>query len=676
MLDTVLEIGKAFRNSATGLKHHRYVKQCPKDNDKQKILRLSLPVKKDFTFDFDKIKIITDENLQEKLYYLTFKTSDADGLVKYIFGDIYHTLVKGKEVGGGYYRLGDKNNKQKAYQNGSFLRGEEDFKDIEDIAEKFSRSKIDEYILKLFRDRFRNSLAHIEKIFRYQVGVTHGFESGEIRKKTFLELLNNEQGIAELTAKKMYAIIKQSRGSNKIFRQLFDVEEIDWNEIENSDENKQKLIGYSTGNLFLHFDFNGKHWYEFEKDLEIINKKILEDFMENANGTEGYILKKYLYKTLSSPEKDLQFPDFSPSGRHRNKLFLNADDVLDLLYAIDYSKTALLKVPYSDIKIVVLPKGKNLKSKHYENFVARTNTLKDEQEQEKIIEELNKPDRPDLLFTRLVENVADEIVQFDLIFSKRGGQTSPDIDLLEISGIEKSCLQEINRRIVTIKKELYDKRKAEISTESKPFSITYSFLNILSENSKDKKKYQSHLYKVLPQIYTGTYYRDPFLLSMLIKTTEMKIREGTSNFIFLKYEFYFLTTIQNTRIEGENLMQIKNSQSYNIGLLLGKLARQFAAWRDDCPIKSFEKSYVGNLSRRITTLSDLIRFKAFIEEKLVIHEKTYPNIKEASLQLAEQVKAFEGRYDKDECAFGFFESYFYYEKQRKEDQTQSTTPNN
>ena len=46
-------------------------------------------MKEDFSFDWNGIKI-TPENERDKLYYLKFKTSDSDGLVKYIFGDIYY----------------------------------------------------------------------------------------------------------------------------------------------------------------------------------------------------------------------------------------------------------------------------------------------------------------------------------------------------------------------------------------------------------------------------------------------------------------------------------------------------------------------------------------------------------------------------------------------------------
>lgn len=108
-------------------------------------------------------------------------------------------------------------------------------------------------------------------------------------------------------------------------------------------------------------------------------------------------------------------------------------------------------------------------------------------------------------------------------------------------------------------------------------------------------------------------------------------------------------------------MSIQESQSYKVGLLLGELARQFAAWRNDCPIKSFEKSYVGTLSRRITTIPDLIRFKTFIEEKLILHERV-PFTHLTSANLSEKLKLLESskdeQYDRHKCAFGFFESYF------------------
>lgn len=663
MLETVLKIGKAFRESPTGLKHHRYVKLCPQDTDKRKTLRLSLPVNEDFSFDFNGIKEITDENIiKDKLFYPTFKTSDADGLVKYIFGDIYYSLSKGME--GGYYRLGDNANKQKAYQASSFFRGSEDFKSLKRMYEEQSseQGQKESFSIALFRKEFEKNIVLTERLFKYQCGILEYLDLKRNGEATaFIELLSDEKELPQLTAKRVFSTIKQGRSAKKTFENLLNDEEPQWSLIESKEESIKKLIDYSTGDLFLHFDFGGKHWYEFADEFNIINAKMLEDFAERANTTGGYILKKYLYKTLSSPEKDIQFPSFSAQARYRSKLFQNMEEILDLIYAIDYSKTALLKVSHTDIKIIVLPRGKNLTASHYERFIQRTNSLQNEQERETIIGHENVQDTQEQLFAPMIENVAEDIIQFDLIFSKQGGQTTPDVDMVEIPGVEKSHLREISQRISRIKRTLYDKRQSEIKAELKPFSVIWSFLNILGDLTSGMKKYQSHLYKVLPQIYTGTYYNDPILLPALIEKTEANIRAGKPDFNLLKYDFYFLATIQNTLPEGGKLMKIQESQSYKIGLLLGELARQFAAWRDDCPIKSFEKSYVGTLSRRITTIQDLSRFKTFMEEKLILHERS-SFTHSVSTKLSEEIKALEvsskEKYDRHNCAFGFFESYF------------------
>ncbi len=662
MLETVLKIGKALRGSPSGLKHHRYIKPCPKDSETRKILRLTLPLKNSFQFDFERIEEIKDENIiKDKLFYPTFKTSEADGLVKYIFGDIYYSLSKGKEVG--YYRLEDKSNKQKAYRVSSFFRGTADFKSIEKIYEK--QTPVDcqkeSFLITLFRKEFEKNIVFIEMLFKYQCGIVEFLGSKRNGgPSVFIELLSNEKELRLLTAKNVFFTIKQSRAAKKIFKKIINNDAPQWEHIEADETQIESLINYSTGDLFLHFDFNEKQWYEFADEFNIINSKMLEDFAEKLFKGDGYMLKKYLYKTLSSPEKDLQFPTFHAQARYRSKLFKNIDEISDLLYAINYSKMALIKILYTDIKIVVLPRGINLKASHYERFVQSGNSLRVEQEQEMIIGEENSI-MHEQLFDPLVENVSDNIIKFDLIFSKQGGQKAPDIDLVEVSGVEKSHLREINQRIGKIKRDVYDKRENEINVKLKPINITWSFLNILRDSTSDIKKYQNHLYKVLPQIYTGTYYNDAILLPAIIEKTELNIRNGKHDFNLLKYDFYFLLMIRNTIPEGGELMKVHKSQSYKVGLMLGELARQFASWRVDCPIKSFEKSYVGTLSRRITTISDLIRFKTFIEEKLILHGKA-PFTHATSVKLAEGIKVLElssnERYDRHNCAFGFFESYF------------------
>ncbi len=568
MLDTVLQIGKAFRNLLTCLKHHRYVKLCPQDTDKLKILRLSIPVRGNFTFDFDAIEEITDENvIRDKLFYFKFQTSDSDSSIKYVFGDIFY-LRNTKNKEGGNYRT-------KTYSPYSAF----------ERAEQYLQSLQNEKI-KSFRLSFAREIGLIEKI-----------------------LLDNEA-------------------------------------------------------VFLHFNFKeGDNCWYAQTELEELNRLMFKCFAQEIHNKEvnGFVLETMLYKTLSSgnEKNDIQFPNFRDQQKYKSRFF-SQTELQSLFYAIDYSETALLRVPNSNIKIIVLPKGENLSAGHYENFVDRTTFTDDLPAQENVIRAENIPEAEDRLFSPFVQNVANEIVQFDLILSKKGSVSAPDVDLIEVSGLEKSYLRYLHERITTIKLLLHDKRKEEIKAKLDPLQIYKSFLNVIGDSTKEKKKYQGHMYKVLPQIYSGTYYKDPILLPRFIEKTEENIRAGKQDFNFLKYDFYFLTLIQNTLKEGENLMNIKESKSYKIGLLLGELAQQFARWRDDCPIKSFEKSYVGTLSRRITTLAELIKFKTYIEEKLVLHERSSYTFK-TSTQLAEAIKELgssEEKYDRHKCAFGFFESYF------------------
>lgn len=99
-------------------------------------------------------------------------------------------------------------------------------------------------------------------------------------------------------------------------------------------------------------------------------------------------------------------------------------------------------------------------------------------------------------------------------------------------------------------------------------------------------------------------------------------------------------------------MEITSSESYQIGFMLGGMAKNLSL-----EINSFEKNYVGNLTRRVGTLPDFIKLKNEIEQKLIMHDKvkyTY----QTSYDLAQKIKEFKSRYDKEECVFGFMESYF------------------
>lgn len=597
MLDTLLQIGKTFRE-AKRLKHHRYVKPAPMPDPKGKTLikYLSLPVNQKFEFEFKQISEIP-ENERERLYYPTFKTSDADGTVKYVFGDILYGLDKDKkEVG--YYRMANEKAK-KGCQVSSFYRAIEDAKFFEGKSE----------VIVKFRQEYEKNIKRIENLL---LGKD---EDG------------NDLGYFE------------------------------------RDEKKTRMI-------FLHFDFQGKHWYEFEEEFKLINMKMLEDFFEKTK--YGYSLKKSLHKTIGSPEKDRQFPNFDVKSLHKVRVFRSELELQDLIYAIDYSQKAVISE--RDIKIIVLPRGNNLSVQQIEEFFERKKIGEEKLEiAEKRIQQANRKENItfDSIFQPFIQDVPENIVQFDVIFSKRGGTSSPDVDMIEISGLERSLIAKLSERIreicVIVSKERDERIKQAKNVDS--LSIRNSFKNILGDATKDQKKYQSHLFKVLPQIYTGTYYRDDILLPAFIEKTEFHIRNDEPNYNLLKYDFYFLMKIQNST--NDKLMEMENSLSYKAGLLLGKMAKPLRY-----KINSFQKNYVGLLSRRISDKRSLMEFANFINEKLAIHDVAYPDLQHASVEFAEIVsKMSEKDYLKNECAFGFFESYFKDEPKKTDEKDENAQTN-
>ena len=67
-LDTVLKIGKVLRESSNSLKHFKYV-STPKNKEGNYPLCIAIPIKKDYTFNYDEISIVP-ENERNNLYYL------------------------------------------------------------------------------------------------------------------------------------------------------------------------------------------------------------------------------------------------------------------------------------------------------------------------------------------------------------------------------------------------------------------------------------------------------------------------------------------------------------------------------------------------------------------------------------------------------------------------------
>lgn len=646
-LDTVLKIGKVLRNSKNSLKHFKYVQPCPKDKKGNYPLCLSFKVNDDFSIDFNSVSIVP-ENQRDKLYYLTFKTSDRDGLVKYIYGDIlYETVGVVKDSSPvvsekGCYRLPNPNN-SKAYQSGSFDRGKADYNSIIQKHKGLSlynniTSKVAE--LECIRVKMTKDIATIETILKYVSAVEYYFDN----KITipFAEFLNDEGNLYDISVKNNYKkISKQSLAKLKI------------TEFPETDINRRKIFNMPDSRIFIHFDYKGKHWYELKDSFEAVSAKMTEEFVEESKDG-GMVLKKSLYKNLCSGDSknDIQFPNFSLKGKNKAKSFTE-EEISSLFYAASYTSKGK-SIDKTDIKLIVLPSGDNLTEEDYAGFLDKNNETSI----------VNSNEYSNSLFG-FADTVNKDITVFDLILCKRGGMTSPDSDLVEISGIEKSKLRSTNERISEIAHRIYKERADEFNTEKElnPLSIEYSFLNILGNPFYDEKtkklkivenpKYQSHLLKVLPLIYLDNYVNDNVLLPAFIQNVESSIRSDDNKFAFLKYDLKFLYCIQNSKTD--KYMELTETKSYKLGFKLGKLSKPL-----NKAIASFQKSYVGMLTRRITTKDDCIKFVNDICQKLTMHENAY---NDACAEVCNELANLPlSEYDKEHLAFGFFEGYFKFEQ--------------
>ena len=547
---------------------------------------------------FDEQTILASDFIKEKLYYLNFKTGDTDSTKKYIFGDICQNITKTDEETN--FKLGDLTVKAKGFPINSFYRGKEEA--------KFFQNK--ECGIAAFRTSLEKNIKKVE------------------------DLLQTEP------------------------------------------------------NLFIHFDFDGKHWYELENEWKQINDLQMSYFASFNDKIQQYVLGAYLHRSLRAND-------------YKAKTFKTLDEILDLMYAIKYSEES--QITEREIKIIVLPniKEKEIDAKDLEDFFEKRYNSVDDSALITEEEKLSPPKRSSKI-PKKKKQEKDKLIElaeglgkvtkfnvFDFLFVSKGENV--DYDLIEISGIQKSFLVEITKRIISIKEKLHNEFKEEFPyLESSPnLQVFGAFNNIVNQQKKKidrnehiellPKKYRNHLLKVLPKIYTASYFEDDLLLPCFIQQVETKIRDGTENYNFLKYEYYFLVNLRTPRPPRDSFEQNKyikdmkqDSISYQIGLKLGELAKPFRKDKNgNSLINSFEVKNLGYLTRRITDLNSLKAFQVEILQKIQLHQKHinekwfYHQLNgKTNSELVEEIKQLqnqtEEKYNKHECAFGFFESYFKY----------------
>lgn len=659
MLDTVLDIGRALRdpeNREKGLRHHRYVQACPNGEDDE-VLCLRIPVSSDYEIDLDGIEVLQNERIREKLFFLKYKSADADTFVKYVFGDIYFTQERGDFTGTspGYYRLGDPGSGHPTFRKGSFDRGADDAGEIVSNEKEITENSV----IQALRDELNETVGRsshrkidlIERILRYQSGLKELLEKGETVNT---DLLLDESRLRFANAKRAFAEVKSGRYSKQRFRSVLDEAEPEWGDVKDSEETIRGLSDYAAGQIFLHFDIAGEHWYEQESAMQAVDRQFVSKFAESVSKGEqdGRVLRKYIYKTMLPGH---QLPEFDPDNQHRIRLF-SEEELMDLFYAIDMAKTS--KFRSADVKVVVLPRGENMSADDVTRFMEGADSLEEASEQERefrgdtIHEE--EASSVDQVLDAALGDAPTPIREFDLVFSEADSR-GQDADLVELSGVSRSFLEQVRKKIKAARDQVQANYEQAMGQKLDTLNVFSAFKGLMSGVGQDQPRYQRHLYRMLPKIYTDTYHRDPLLLPSLIEQTEKTVRDGEGpyfEFNRLYHYFRFLCHLQT----DNPLMQISDSQSYKIGKPLGVMARPLRS-----RINSFEKNYVGNLRRRIATLDDLIGFKNEIEEMLVRQEAAkMTSVDEARQRLADRLGAMteNSQIDKNRCALGFFESYF------------------
>ena len=627
-LDTVLKIGNILRNSKEKMSFSNAVASCPKDNKGCWPFCLCLPVDKDFNIIFDKASIV-HENQRNNLYYLKYKTSGNDTSCKYMFGDIYYS-VKGTLGNNGSISISEDGNYRLVKSQSSFDKGNADYKSICSSLD-FSIEEITEF--KQIRTGFGREQTMLERILKYAPAIICYFEN---QNGSFKEYIDNEDYL-----KNICCTINKENNKKKL-------------EKLSEAKGDEELLLLNSASIFLHFSYedgNGdeKSWYDFSKTFELITRKMLKEYV--AETKRGLVLNKNLWHTICSGDKknDIQFPNFDLENRYKTRGFTESD-IEDLFYGVPYAKKGKM-ISGSEYKLIVLPFGNNLKADDLKLFTEKKN-------ESSII--LSNEYCDDLISSAL--GSSSTFTSFDFIFVKNGG-TKPDTDLIEISNITRSALNRVDSRNKNIAHQVYAERNKEIKVDMS-LSICKSLSNLLGDvqmnNTTGKvkiaasKKYESHILKVLPLIYKENYYNDPYLLHSFVTNVESATRIGDGSFWckILKYDLMFILSIQNNK--QNKFMEIINSASFMLGVKIGKMAKPLKK-----AIGSFEKNYVGLLSRRVSTKEDCIRFVTDISQKLVMHDGMWATMcAEVCDDLA---NLSESEYDKDELSFGFLDGYFKYE---------------
>ena len=690
-LNTVLHIGHEFNpenskeRSSKWIQNFRFVSS---PEDLSNTLCFSVDVDKNFNIDWSSL-IEIEENNKTGFCYFVNKTSNNDTQTSpiYLFGDIFYSNSNGKEVSD-RFKIFDKKNSIKLLKDSLkesnkqknplsyFTENKEDFESLREIVlrEKVlpeNQSPFNPLIL--FWRQIIKEKENIEFLLKFapvikccMTDFTREREKIEDEYKLYVfEKRENINQAKKVIKNWLTKYNKDQKGKNKIE----DNAKLDYSKLP--EETKSSFLECFNHSVFLHFKFHGdkKNWYEQEECCKIIYGDLIKKIAKKREGNRC-VLTKSVYPTVCTADEknDIQFPSFEVNKQY-NSFYLNGEsELFDLLYADGILKRYRQTIKRTNIRILVLPrsiKGDAIPVEKLESFFYDNET-------EQSLFSTNMFDCFDN------DKSEEQSIVFDFIFVDIGGRT--DNYLLEVSGLQKSILkrieekhQECSRKISGNAEEIFGGQRYTIE---KAMTCLIGIANINEDGTiffsnqikKDGKRvpypvYQSHMIKVVSRIYQEQYYSDALLLPSMIKQTEYCIRNHKSSFLGdqssynltqcfyrLKYSLQFMLEIQNNK--KNKYMEIINSECYLLGKSLGDIAKPLGR-----KINSFQKNYVGMLTRRASSKEDCIILINDIIEKLVMHECTY-QISSCGALLEDFTKL--QSFDKEIFALGFFEGYFKY----------------
>jgi hypothetical protein len=154
---------------------------------------------------------------------------------------------------------------------------------------------------------------------------------------------------------------------------------------------------------YIHFNFNGKSWYDTDI-FGVVENAIVSNFVKDEGGNIS--LAAFLTRTLAESEGRL--PDFDVSNTFKTKRFGDLDEVKDLLYGLDFQQKSKVNAG-KDIMINMLPKG-SLNAKGIIAYFDKKSNYDFKNPQS---------DQTDPFAEPFVNPEIEGIEKYDIVFSKR-----------------------------------------------------------------------------------------------------------------------------------------------------------------------------------------------------------------------------------------------------------------